>query len=507
MAKKLSPIGFLMDLLDVPVQQLAQDLFIDRTTISKWRSGARRLNENSPYFEKLVRIFMEKNEHTGKVVLQRLFSGVYPSSPQSTEEEVAALVAQYLQDDRSFELLGQYVEDRQKALYQTTVSVFRGVEGRKTALNMVLNLAEVYPHPCVIKLLELDSFEWMSRDMAYMKGFIHKIEVLKKKGHQFELSYATEKTSSGFRQFYRALSSLIYNKNFRVNLIDSDESGYIVPSMYAVEGKCVAVSVNYEDNPKSIHTIIHYDKFTLQKYTAVMDKMIAMHASPLNITDDAKEKEKIIQQMQYTREKRSPVYFFGKTLPLATMSEELVRQIVDQNYLSSADRSHCMLLYHTLRDALLHSPKESFGGLYVDMEAIEEDVQFDSLVQHELTVFSHKSVLLTRKQYIRHLQETADYLAEHENIRVQAVQGGEYDAKMACAWIKRNYWTIGLNGMATPEENSLVFLDDVALVNMSAELCEDKLRQYPVKFKNTEYIREVFLRLAQQEAKWPEVGR
>ena len=49
--KKLSTLGYLMDRLCLSTAGLARRLHVDASLVSKWRSGSRRLNVKSVYFE------------------------------------------------------------------------------------------------------------------------------------------------------------------------------------------------------------------------------------------------------------------------------------------------------------------------------------------------------------------------------------------------------------------------------------------------------------------------
>ncbi len=502
MAKSLSSFGLLMELLHIPIQQLAQHLYIDRTTISKWRSGARKLNDRSPYFEKMTRLFAEKNESLGHP-LRRLFSDVYPDARYESTNDIVTLIGRYLNDDKSSILIGQYVEEMHKALYQTDVSIFRGPIGRKNAINMLFSVAEASVTPCQIKIFELDQFEWLNRDMAFVQVFLTKIKALVNAGHTFELSYSTTKTAANgnaaFRTFIRSFSSLYFHKSIKINLLENDGHISVIPSLYGIVGKCMAVGISHEDNINRIYTSFFTDEFTVEKYMLIHDKMVALHTHPFLVTDEDAEKDRILELMRYTRTKHEPAYYYGIAPSIATMSESLLDEILTQNRLSASDRARCLTLYETLKFVLTDSPADSFGGLYLDMSKIIDSVTYDSLIQYELSAFSQKTVLMTREQQLRHLADTADFIGRHNHIKMYAVQGSYYDATVGCNWIKRNLWCCAMNALSISDENRIFFIDDAPLVNLSADLCEEMLNQYPLQYKNADYISEIFGRLSRGE--------
>jgi len=56
----LSNFGYLMDLLNISAKELSQVIHIDQTSISRWRTGVRKLSVDAPYFEEIVRYLLEK---------------------------------------------------------------------------------------------------------------------------------------------------------------------------------------------------------------------------------------------------------------------------------------------------------------------------------------------------------------------------------------------------------------------------------------------------------------
>ena len=59
--KKLSTLGYLMDRLGLSTAGLARRLHVDASLVSKWRSGSRRLNVKSVYFEEICAMLLEQD--------------------------------------------------------------------------------------------------------------------------------------------------------------------------------------------------------------------------------------------------------------------------------------------------------------------------------------------------------------------------------------------------------------------------------------------------------------
>lgn len=69
----ISAIGYLFKLLNISTTEISQQLYIDRTLISKWKTGSRKLLSSSPYYKKLIECLIDANKESGSVILQSFF--------------------------------------------------------------------------------------------------------------------------------------------------------------------------------------------------------------------------------------------------------------------------------------------------------------------------------------------------------------------------------------------------------------------------------------------------
>ena len=51
---KLSPLGVILENLEIATSTLARHLHVDASLVSKWKSGDRKLAKNSVYFAEIV---------------------------------------------------------------------------------------------------------------------------------------------------------------------------------------------------------------------------------------------------------------------------------------------------------------------------------------------------------------------------------------------------------------------------------------------------------------------
>ena len=78
MAKNRTQFGRIMALLDISLNEISEYLHIDKTTVSKWRTGSRRLTPRSPYFEPILSLMLEQNDAMPQKPLVGFLYDLYP---------------------------------------------------------------------------------------------------------------------------------------------------------------------------------------------------------------------------------------------------------------------------------------------------------------------------------------------------------------------------------------------------------------------------------------------
>ncbi len=497
-SKNLSPIGYLMKLLDISIPQLVQYLHIDRTTISKWKTGSRNLTERSPYYNKLIDYFILKNSAHSDKPLYSFFSSMYTDLDYTKDDFLHCCISRYLQSNRTLGDTKYFVEDNKRTLYQTNVSVFRGLDGRKNAVNMLLNIAENSNELCEINILELNEIEWLGRDTAFIQNFVNRLEKLASLGHKIEIAYSSLKDIPEFRVFMTSITPLIFNKNVNCRIIRPEFALDIIPSIYAIKNKFVAVGINLEETLSNMYTNVFLDSFTVEKCILAYKKIIKIYAEPMIKTENNFANENLLRLMKYTATKKEPIYFIGKHLTIATMKEDLIAEILKQNNLSSTEIKRCTSFYNTLRNTITINSNRESPILYLNIDKVQYVAKSDHIIEYELSALTNKQIYITKKQYLRHLSDTADVILNN-NVKVVLVGNKDIGNNVSCAWIKRNLWCLLINTPSIPNENKMMFVDDINLVKVFEDISLKIISNYVLKLRDKNYIINIFKKLSNNE--------
>ena len=495
--KNISQIAYLMELLDISTQELAAHLQIARTTVSKWRTGARKLPESSPHYEQLIDYLVSKNSSYSHKPLHSLFKMVYTFDDHKENTDMRSRIRNYLGGDSAADVFGNFLYEHKKALYQTSVSVFRGIEGRKNAVSLIFDIAESFAEPCHIRILDQEQFEWLSRDMTYMQRFIDRLYTLSKNGHTIDLCFTINNDTNAFRNFTALLPAIAFSKNISIGTMIS----YYHTSLciYAVDNKIAAIGLNATGKMPDLHTAVYSDKLSTEEYIAVFDKLKHALAQETVMTDTDAREEKLIQKIKSTISLVEPIYYSGRLLSITTASEDLLADIIEHNELNKLEAQRCFDYYYTMRDSMFAGGENSKGVYLLCHNRLRDALSFDSLIQYELTSVVKRPVQKTGLQYRKHLKILAEKVLNDKNLNISLVPNISFPDSIACAYIKANAWGLLFNSRTTLDEYSAYLMQNLTIIKRSVDDCIEISRKYPVEFSERKCVADILCKLYNDE--------
>ena len=497
MAKKQSHFGKAMDVLDISILELSKRLYIDKTTISKWRTGSRRLLKNSPYFDAITSYMLEKNDTLTNRPLNTLWAEVQPNA------DFTGPLYPFLRDYLSCALPEQPLSTAVQEMTPAPFSLpeytcFVGVDGRKKAVDRLLCVAEQLTVPSKIKIMELEQMDWLCRDMLYLKTMMARLEKLALRGFQIELAFSTVCDNAPFRTFVMLLEKIRYLKTIKLYIINTDRIRGMIPRIYAILDLCAAVGLDSMEPSVPIHTNFYADYLNSHKYALYFDRTIELFGTTASITDTGTQIDEILRIISCMAVKKQDIFYFGDYLSVTTMSEELLAEILSDNSIHGNARERCFSYYRILKRSIQETPKEYYGIYYWNLQAIEDSLSYDYLIEHELSSLTNRQIHKSQNQYKRHLKDTVSFLENNESIRLVLRYGG-YTRLKSFSWMKMNLWTLSLNTHCTPDEYQVGFLHDPHLVKIAEDICQQSVKTYPMEHSLKQYNLKILEALSNGE--------
>ena len=479
MARRLSSFGKLMDLLDITISDLSKHLYMDKTTISKWRSGSRQLVKRSPYFNKILDFMLAKNEQLDGRPLHALWAQMHPDAPYE-QEQLRELLVEFLEAGAALSTQNKAGADYLGSRSMPEFAVFAGVDGRKKALEHVLTAAEALPAPSVIKILELEQMDWLCRDMEFLRSMMARLNRLAENGFTIEFAFSTIRDNGPFRTFIMRLNEMRFLKAVKLYIVDTDRLSGLLPKIYAVGDVCVAVGLESMEPAVPIHTNFYSDYLNVHKYGLFFNRAIELFGNAMTITDDGARISEALHMVDAMSVKKQDLYYFGDYPSVTTMGDELFDEILEQNMITGPARERCLTYRRVMRACMTELPQEYYATFFWNIQAMEEAFTYDSLLEHELSALTNRPIRKTQEQYRRHVEEAADFIESRAQVRLVLRFGG-YSRLRAYSWFKKKLWALSLNTRVAPNEHQIGFLHDTYLIRLTESICEQTIKTYPMK--------------------------
>lgn len=492
MHRNISNMGKLCSLLQITPVELAGYLHVDKTMVSKWRSGARPVSKRTSYLNEIINYFIQKDESLPSMPLRAFLELQFPMDNPNQEDFIRRALERYLTNAapnsvdavNDIELTSQY-----KRLI--------GAKGRKEALFTLLDIAERSQTSCSIKILEPQEFNWIHQDIPFLRIAMQRLERLVNKGHRVEIAYFSGSTSSEFFVFVRALEAISFSKNVILHTLPDDRHDGFLPVIYGIENKYVAVGIDGTKSPDDLLTNVYFDRNNNEKHMQLFDLIVERLYNTVSVTADAEEKKRMFQKIELSANYKEPLYCYSDYITIAAMNEPLLYEIMLANGMTVQEQSQCLYYYNTIRGILKN--RNIVSNIFVNLNILQKSVVNDMLSDHELTAISGRPITKTRRQHLRHLHDAYDFFAINSHVKLCFVPNYEQNSRHSFTWIKKHFWCLSFNALCAPYEHQLLYFEDASLVKRSVEECENLPKTFSSECCNQDYIRNTIYSLSTGE--------
>ncbi|MGI6154141.1 MAG: helix-turn-helix domain-containing protein, partial [Christensenellaceae bacterium] len=160
-----------MSRLGVRPSDIAKKTGIDKTLISRWKNGRRRLSPGSPNAKKIAAYLLLRNK--AEVIIRTTLSGYGLDDTTGTLSENFMF---WLSEQNRPELsIKKQKRDISSSEYTASFSVFLGVNGLRSAFINVLDYVSSLPGEHNILIAIRGNQKWITSDTAFWDTFINHV--------------------------------------------------------------------------------------------------------------------------------------------------------------------------------------------------------------------------------------------------------------------------------------------------------------------------------------------
>ncbi len=268
MARKTqTPLAYVMELLGMSGKKLAEAVHLHQSMISKWKNGAMELTPKSRYFDEIMRALLEEDARSDKNELEHFLCSVL-NGEVSESNTLEDMLLAWLTGE-SFRSLG--AKAGKNCLYEARHSVYKGIMGKKHALDYFLNTLFMQEVPAEAWGYEYNPEEYYTTS-PIARSIQNKFLKLADRGNRFNLMIFLNRPIEqifGILKFWlpvcAATGAQIYFSHGSLPLA--------LDSLYYMEGKIAIIGSRSKKDAANLYSGIFEDYFTLEHVQYYLESM------------------------------------------------------------------------------------------------------------------------------------------------------------------------------------------------------------------------------------------
>ncbi len=483
--KILTPIGFMIDLLGVSIKDMAEKLYVDRTTICKWKADDRHFSVKSDYFDKVVDYFLVQNNIYKRNILENLFSSLYGEVPYRTKDYLKNSMEKFLTNSVVPMDAQNMLSQMKGSLYSTMTGIYAGIDGRRCAMNMLLTEAENKEKPSKLIFFDRQTFSWCLYDEKFFREWYGRIKKLLEL--KWDISFILDCSSSmseTLSVFLNLMRPLYVFPNYHEFNFNSVKNINLLPTVYGLKGGMALFGYNHG---KQVYTSVFKDKFTVSQGYEYLNNLIS-ECEVTFVPKNQKERIELLQRIIKYESYDEHCYLASTRPSIITLGEDMILQILKDNDVYGELKSNAMKTFSAILKSALESKSVYRHLLYYSQ--LSSSVQFDKMLFHEATSILGREIYITNVQYREHLRRTADFILTHENYAIAFVNYSEpLPSPSYCFRCKNKLYAVGIGDV-------IRFNAESSIVNSTFSMCDKAWSKLPNESIDKEIISKRLLEIA-----------
>ncbi len=489
---KMTKLAYLMMLLNISTNELKDVLHVDRTLISKWKTGNRNLPIGQPYFDQIIEYFILKNKTLGTGLLEDFFEDVYPNKRRS-KDSLKKNIRSYLLDlpDKTS---NNYTSNTTNSLFTSRHTTYIGIEGRQNAIMTIFETAEKMSAPARIAFLDYEDLEWVSIDMLFMLMFFDKIKKMMEMGHSIDIIlYVNNKQTPSYEMHKRFLEIMEYD-NLNLYILPTKFNKKFNTSMYGIEQQVIVIGSNAINDLSQLTSLLTFDKIFVESQFGLF-KNFKEVSSPIYVSDKMDLIEIMVNIHKSSYFIKRDYFHLGRVLCYTSMSEPLLDEILVQNQINEAQKDRCFRSYNAFHEIIKSSDPDSNSGFYYCLEDIVSYLSYETSVNYALSAATGTVIKMSKEQYLRHFADTAAILLNNPHYKVILHNLPTSQA----IWVRDNSWAFSVKSDGLTRQSKYHFTDDPRVVENFKVMFQTLYEHAPRQNIDTAAISDLFMKIGRGE--------
>lgn len=488
-AKNLSTFGYIMNYLNIKTSSMAKSIHVDSSLISKWKSGQRQLNEESIYFDDIIKFIAEYDSSNNYATLIKVLTELYPDESVSDESSIIITLRKTLCGNTKVKpvvLLGN--------VKTFPVAFFDGIEGQQEAVRKLFDSLDETETAGNLTFIDTLAFKWIWSDADFSNFFTNRLLMLLNKGYHavFVMRYSSVKEN--FRKFFDSCSPIIFNKNVKwyyVQYYDEPITGFSLIlynhtlSMIGMFAKSLKMT-----------TMVFKDREIILNHSDIADEFINK-SLPLFSKHNPFSLSEVISNIQSLRIKNDFYAFLPIPAIIATNEDNIIN-VLKENKIDKETVLFTKVL-------MLNSFFRNHSGINNDKSVLKKKYfifQIEKLIENakkayigsnSLSLACNKNIRIRNEYFANELKMLAKILIENDDFNIALVS-----EKDNLHLPNMNCWCLQDGFLMQMRDDGFYICNESTIISTSFNALERCIHKIPPERKDKEYVSKYLIELADE---------
>lgn len=425
-------LELIMDVTSITGKEIATQLFIDMSLISRWKNGKRQLNDID-YASGIAGFFIKFNNFEYLKTIQVLI--------QSSETDLL------LQEDLAKWLMMPLSKDDDKKIY---VKVDNSIDfrtyikdiGRIKAIEHFLNIALLLENPCEIKMYFGEDIESLLENEEYRALLVDKIESLSEMGYHITIIHSIKYSVDKLKESIISWMPQYLLDNITIYISNYNEAKMSWHTFCFIEEVYLLAGYLTSHNPDQRYTMLTNDILSIYNVNNIFEDILK-EAQVLKKKLKSNNLSELFDQISSYGQNYDSSLFKSDELFFSTMSKDLLEEILNDNSVDQEDSAKLLMFYDQLNSNFRQNVASFINKHIYNYSLLIEKTKEERLLLKHLGLMTGHKIYITKDQYIRHIRSTIDRIKINDYFQIGLYRpndnlGPLQDTNL---WVKEGYFT------------------------------------------------------------------